>query len=291
MPLVLGEFDATPIYTEPAARRKYMDVVVRKAKELGTAVIVWDNGLDHFNRDTKQWKDPHLLEIILSAAKGVSNSLAEFTTDASAAEQESSAYIFHKVGDEVKDQTISIALNGNTLKSIAAEEGDELASSTDYTAEGGKITFKSSFLAKHISADDDATPGNKLNLTLTFSAGATAGASVVQWDVPKLGSTSSTAVRGADLRIPVTWAGVAQPAAVKMRRGDGVYLFDDWTQYLGPLQAGRGTYSGQWNWDGDNLILTAATVDAVVAAGVPTVFTFDFFPRVAGNSVNYTLNV
>lgn len=288
VPLVLGEFDASPINTEPAARRKYMDVIVRKALELDTAVILWDNGLDHFNRDTKAWKDPQSLEILLAAASGVSNSLADFTTDATATEQSSSAYVFHKVGDDVTDQTISISLNGNTLKSIATEDGTALAAS-DYTASEGDITFTSAFLSTYFSADGDT--GSKVNLTLTFSAGATAAVNLVQWDLPKLGATSSTAVSGADLRIPVTWGGINQPAAVKMLRSDGVYLFDDWTQYLGPLQAAYGTYSGQWNWDGDDLIITSAAVDAVIAAGVSTVFTFDFFPRGAGNSLNYTLNV
>ncbi|GAP86404.1 putative endoglucanase B [Rosellinia necatrix] len=291
VPLVLGEFDASPISTEPAARRKYMDLVVRTAKELNTAVMVWDNGLDHFDRNAKTWKDPQSLEILLNAAAGVSNSLAAFTTDASATTQSSSAYVFHKVGDTVADQTVSISLNGNTLKSIATEDGKALDASADYTASSsGSITFKSSFLSTYFSSSGGAA-GSKANLTLTFSAGATAAVELVQWDVPRLGSASSTAVSGADLRIPVTWAGVRQPAAVKMRRSDGVYLFDDWTQYLGPLQASYGTYSGQWNWDGGNLVLTAATVNAVISAGVPTVFTFDFFPRVPGNSVNYTLNV
>ncbi|KAI1422319.1 putative cellulase [Xylaria sp. FL1777] len=289
VPLVIGEFDASPIYTEPAARRKYMDVVVQKAKELDTAVIVWDNGLDHFDRNTKQWKDPQSLEILLNAAAGISNSLSDFTTDATVPEQSSSAYVFHKVGDAVTEQKISISLNGNTLKSIATNEGIELNPSTDYTASGGEITFTSSFLSGYFSSS--GSPGSKVNLTLTFSAGATAGVNFVQWNLPMLGLTSSTAISGADLRIPITWAGINEPAAVKMLRNDGVYLFDDWTQYLGPLQAAYGTYSGQWNWDGNNLILTAATVDAVIAAGVATTFTFDFFPRIAGNSLNYTLNV
>ncbi|KAI0469465.1 putative cellulase [Xylaria cf. heliscus] len=289
VPLVLGEFDASPISTEPAARRKYMDVVVRKAKELNTAVMVWDNGLDHFDRNTKKWKDPQSLEILLNAAKGISNSLATYTTDASATQQSSSAYVFHKVGDDVTAQKISVSLNGNTLKSIAIESGAALAVSTDYTSSGGDITFTSSFLSKYFSSS--GSPGSKANLTLTFSAGATAAVNLVQWDVPKLGSTSSKAVSGSDLRIPVTWAGVSQPAAVKMLRQDGVYLFDDWTQYLGPLQAAYGTYSGQWNWDGNDLILTATTVNAVIAAGVATTFTFDFFPRIPGNSLSYTLTV
>lgn len=41
------------------------------------------------------------------------------------------------------------------------------------------------------------------------------------------------------------------------------------------------------------MILTQATVEAVVAAGQDTVFTFEFFPRVdtTTNTVNFTLTV
>jgi endoglucanase len=263
--------------------------VVRTAAELDTAVIIWDNGLDHLDRSTHVWKDPQSLQILLNAVAGVSNSLADFTTDAAATQQSSSAYVFHKVGDAVADATVSISLNGNTLKSIAVDGGAALQASTDYTAAGGAITFKAAFLSKYLSAT--AAPGSKANLTLTFSAGATAGVEIVQWQTPTLASTSSAAVAGTEVQIPVTWGGIRQPAGVKMVRSDGVILFDDWTQWLGPLQAGYGTYNGQWNWSGNTLILTAATVDAVIAAGVDTTFTFDFFPRVPGNSVNYTLTV
>ncbi|KAI1436634.1 putative cellulase [Xylaria sp. CBS 124048] len=289
IPLLIGEFDASPTSTEPAARRKYMDVVIQKATELNTSTIVWDNGIDQFDRVNNVWRDPQSLEIILNAAKGISNSLSDYTTDALAPEQTSSAYIFHKVGDEVSEQTISVSLNGNTLISITTENNTNLTSPADYSSSGGNITFTTSFLSDYFSPD--AKPGSKANLTLAFSAGATAGVNLVQWNLPEINATSSTAISGADLHIPVTYAGVAQPAAVKMVRSDGVILFDDWTQYLGPLQAGYATYSGQWNWDGSSLIITAATVDAVIAAGVSTVLTFDFFPRGPGNSVNYTLNV
>ncbi|RYP59055.1 hypothetical protein DL769_008704 [Monosporascus sp. CRB-8-3] len=294
VPLVLGEFDASPLNTEPAARRRYTDLVVRTAAALNTAVMIWDNGLDHLDRGTHTWKDPHSLSILMNAAEGTPNSLADATTDAYATSQSSSAYVFHRVGDAVEDYTVSLLLNGNTLDSIAVDgsDGETLAAGADYSATAdGEVMFTVEFLGRHVSAAADAEPGSKANLTLSFSAGATAGVEIVQWDVPVLESSSSKAVAGADLLIPITFKGLKYPAAVKMLRSDGVYLFDDWTQYLGPLQAAYGTYNGQWNWLGNNLVLTAATVDAVIAAGVDTTFTFDFFPRIPGNSVNYTLTV
>lgn len=51
------------------------------------------------------------------------------------------------------------------------------------------------------------------------------------------------------------------------------------------------TYNSQWNWDTNNLIITAAAVSAAQALGEDVIFTFEFYPRVPGNAVNYTLIV
>ncbi|KAI0475707.1 glycoside hydrolase family 5 protein [Xylariaceae sp. FL0804] len=290
VPLLVGEFDASTINCEPAARRRYTDEVARTGRGLATSVMLWDNGLDWLDRAAGTWRDPHGIEILVGAAAGVNNSLSNATTDADAAEQYSSAYLFHHVGDAVADQAVNVSLNGNTLESITIDSGGAaLQAPDDYSVSGVTVTFTSSFLRQYLSPS--AGPGSKVNLTLAFSAGATAGVNVVQWEQPTLASNSSKAVSGADLNIPVTWGGINQPAAVRMLLNNGTILFDSWTQYLGPLQAGFATYSSQWNWAGDDLVLTAATVDSVIAAGESAVFTFDFFPRVPGNSVNYTLTV
>ncbi|KAI0127325.1 putative cellulase [Xylariales sp. AK1849] len=288
VPLVIGEFDAS-MMTEPAARRKYMDFVTRTAKKYDTSVILWDNGDDYLDRTTHTWRDPIVVDILRTAANGVSNSLSDSTTDASATEQSSSAYIFHKVGDDVTDQTLSFVLNGNTIESVQATDGSVLSASMDYSISDSAVAVTSAFLSNYLSSAEE--PGSKENLTVAFSAGASAAVEIVQWDVPTLSSTTSVAVSGSDLAIPITFKGLYKVAAVKMLREDGVYLFDDWTQYLGPLQQARGTYSGQWSWDASNVILTAATVEQVISGNVSTTFTFEFYPRVAGNAVNYTLTV
>jgi endoglucanase len=174
----------------------------------------------------------------LNAVQGISNSLSDSTTDTSATSQSSSAYLFHKVGDEVTDQTVSFLLNENTVESIVATDGTSLSLTTDYSVADGVVTITSSLLSQYLSATVE--PGSKTNLTVSFSAGADATVEVVQWDVPILASTTSQAVSGSDLLIPTTWKGLSKLAAVKMLRTDGVYLFDDWTQYFGPLQQARG---------------------------------------------------
>ncbi|KAK1456202.1 endoglucanase B [Colletotrichum cuscutae] len=274
VPLVIGEFDANQF--------------VRTAAELNTAVVIWDNGLDHLDRSAHAWQDPTSLAILNTAVKGVKNSLPDSTTDASATTQSSSAYIWNKVGTAPADQTLPWLFNGNTLQSVKTNTGTTLAANTDYTASASSTTFKAAFLSNYLSAT--AVPGSKGNLTLAFSAEATSQVEIVQWDVPVASATSFTAVAGADLKIPVTYEGLKTVAAVKALRSDEVYLFDDWTQYLGPLQQAHITFNGQWNFDGGNIILPSATVQAVISAGKATTFTFEFYPRVPGNNITYTLN-
>ncbi|KAI1135551.1 carbohydrate binding domain X2-domain-containing protein [Hypoxylon sp. FL0543] len=207
-----------------------------------TSVILWDNGDGALDRTAHTWRDPYLIDIVVNAAKGVSNSLSDSTTDGSASEQTSAAYIFPKVGEDVTDGPVSFPLNGNQFKSIKAADGTMLNSPKDYTSSTGTITVKKEFLSRYLSPS--ASPGSKLNLTVSFSTGADASVEIVQWDVPTLGLTTSKAVSGADLLIPITWKGLYKLAAVKMLLNDGAYLFDDWTQYPGPTTAGPWTATG-----------------------------------------------
>lgn len=237
MPLVIGETQAGTLL-ETASRRKYFDFLGRTATKYNTSVIIWDNGDAYLDRATGTWREPELMDIIKRSIKLENNSLSDSTTDILATTQSSSAYVFHKVGDELTDETVNFLLNGNTVASIIAADGTPLTESTDYTVSEGNVTLASSFLSQYIS--ETAETGSKTNLTVTFSAGANATVEIVQWDTPVLGSTSSEAVSGSDLVIPITWNGLPQLVAVKMIRSDGQYLFFQWTEWYGELQQGRG---------------------------------------------------
>ncbi|RHZ51315.1 hypothetical protein CDV55_101656 [Aspergillus turcosus] len=292
VPIVLGEYDASPTNTEPAARWKYNDHLAHVAAQYNFATIVWDNGLDHLDRTTGKWRDPTSIQILTRTKSSTRNSLPDSTTDASATSQWSSAYIFHQVGTPVTSQSLPFIFNGNTLTSIKDSSGTTLKQGTDYSVSGSNIVFAASYLSKRISPSTN--PGIITDLTLTFSSGASPVVQLVQWQTPTLGSQSAAAssVSG-DLAIPITWGGVPKLAAVKALTTSGKYLVDDWTQYLGPLQQARTTYSSQWNFDSSNVILTSAAINAVKSAGQTTVFTFEFYPRVAGgaNTVNFTVTV
>ncbi|KAK3685227.1 glycoside hydrolase superfamily [Podospora appendiculata] len=293
IPIIMGEFDASQLQCEAAARWKWFDHVVRTAASLGIVPIIWDNGVDNLDRVTGQWRDPIAVDITLNAVKGVPNSLADSTTDGSATTQTSSAYIFNKAGHNVTDQSVPFILNGNTFKSLAVGS-TPLKEAADYTISGPVVTFKQSFLSGYLAAA--GAPGTKANVTVDFSKGAPSQVELVQWDTPTLGSYSSAAkavTAGTDLWIPIAWKGLHRVAAVRILESDGAFLVDDWTKWLPELQKGRSTLNSQWNSDQDRVIITRSAIDAVIASGKNTTFTFEFYPRAVGNGnyVDFTLTV
>ena len=229
----------------------------------------------------------------MNAVKGIPNALPESTTDGSLTQQ-SSAYIYHKKGNNVTDVTLGFKFNGNKLnKNIAlAGSNKPLNQGRDYTVSGESITFKAAFLSTIITPTSPT--GSLANLTLSFNRGAALNVDILQYATPNLTTTSSKLpATSSDLLIPVTWAGQNRPATVKAVKSDGTYLVDDWTQYLPALQQGRMTYSGQWDWNAEGVIIKSSVLDAVRAAKdtVFVVFTVEFYPREPGNAVNYTLTV
>ncbi|KAJ5957986.1 Immunoglobulin E-set [Penicillium vulpinum] len=294
VPIVLGEYDASPTNTEPAARWKYVDFLIKTAASLDISCVLWDNGLDHLDRTTAVWRDSNSLSIITKSTESTANSLPDSTVDDYATTQSSSAYIFHQYGTAVTAQTLPFLFNGNTLSSISDSTGAKLSSGTDYSVSGANIIFTASYLSKYLSST--TAPGIVATLTLKFSGGDSSPTiQIVQWKTPTLSSTSAvaSAVSGSDLLIPITWGGVKTVAAVKALTKSGKYLVDDWTSYLGPIQQARTTYSSQFNWDDSHVILTSSAISSVISAGESAVFTFEFYPRDNGavNAVNFTLTV
>lgn len=287
VPLLIGEWDASPVNTESAARWKYWDYVVRTAAKYNTATVLWDNGNDNLNRKTRTWRDKTAVDILINAYKKIPNSLPDSTTDALATMQSTSAHAFHRIDEPYTDQTLPFQLNGNTFKSV--KNGNSvLTSGTQYTTSDKALVLKASFLSTF-----NTGAGVKANLTVSFSAGADVTVQIVEWAPPTLTTATSKAVAGADLVVPIKYNGIHMPAAVRALKADGSILFEDWTQYLGPLQAGRTTFGNQWTWDWgqESVTLKAAAVDGVIASGQTATFMVEAFPRVPGNNVNYTLTV
>ncbi|RDW62026.1 hypothetical protein BP6252_11459 [Coleophoma cylindrospora] len=291
VPTFVGEWDAstaTP-YTETAGRWKYFDYFVRTCNKYGYASVLWDNGNDHFNRTTGTWNDPVAIDILMSATKNITNTLADSTTDQSATSQNSSAYLFHEVGTPVMDQSVAYLLNGNTLGSIKSSAGTTLDASSYSMSTTGTLTFTSAYLSTLFT--NASTPGTKETLSLSFSTGADLSLSIIQYSTPTLPTATyalSNITTSSDLYIPITYAGLPIPAAVKALKADGTYLADDYTQYFGPMEAARWTY-GSWSYDANHFIVYAAGLQVLQAAAQTVTLTLEFFPRTLGlNSVNLT---
>ncbi|KAH3982706.1 hypothetical protein HBH98_020660 [Parastagonospora nodorum] len=291
IPLIIGEWAASPVATETAARWRYFDFLVRTAAKYNASTILWDNGNDFLDRAAHTWRDPVSHDIYRNAVKGIPNALPDSTTDGSTT-QKSSAYIYHKKGTNITDVTLGFYFNGNKLSKniVLASSNKSLNQGRDYTVSGELITFKAPFLASIFTPSSPT--GSLGSLTLSFNRGASLSIDMVHYSVPELSSTSSKLPAvSADLLIPLKWAGQNRPATVKATKLDGTYLVDDWTQYLPELQRGRATYSNHWNWAPEGVILTAAALEAVRTAGLSTTFMIEFYPREPGNAVNYTLTV
>lgn len=244
VPLILGEYDASVTNTEPAARWKYFDHLQKVAAQFDIATVLWDNGEDQLDRTTGEWRDPTTLDLVIGTTAETTNSLPDSTEDAAASEQSSSAYIFHRAGTQVTNQALPYIFNGNSLESITDAAGTVLESGSDYSVSGDNIVFSASYLGTKYTAS--TAPGIIDTLTLEFDGGvASPRIEIVQWDTPVLASksASASAVAGSDHSIPITWKGLSKPATVKALTNSGVYLFDDWTQYLGPLEQARAVSS------------------------------------------------
>jgi len=291
VPIVVGEWSASPVNTETAARWRYFDFFARTAAKYNTSTILWDNGADFLNRATHQWRDTVAQDIYINAVKGIPNALPDSTTDGSTTQQ-SSAYVYHKKGTNITDVTLGFQFNGNKLNKniVLAASNKALNQGRDYTVSGETITFKAALLSTIFTSTSPT--GSLSNFTLSFNRGAALTVNAIQWDIPSLAITSSKLpAAGTDLLIAFKWQGQNRPAAVKGTKLDDTYLVDDWTRYLPELQHGRMTYGNQWDWTAEGVVIKAAALDAVRAAGLDTTFMVEFYPRVPGNAVNYTVQV
>jgi endoglucanase len=236
VPVIVGEFGMEMKPSEPAARWKWFDHVVATGYKYNFTMMLWDASI-HFVVDSPEpWQDPTALDILMHAAKGEKNVLAESTVDGSALEQWSSAYLFHRVGEPVTNISLPFIWNGRRLILIKSSSDPQ----PNYYRKENNITFTADYLSTLFP--EDAAPGLKANISLTFSGGARLHLQAVQWDTPQPAMTDfvvNAENANTDLRIPIEYKGLAKLATVKARMYNSTYLFDDWTQWLGPLQQGR----------------------------------------------------
>ena len=248
IPIIVGEWGLELRSTEPAARWKWYDSVVRTGHKYNFAMMLWDTSAHFVVNSTDPWPDPTALDILLNAAgDGPPTQLPDSTENPNAAEQWSSAFLFHRVGQPVTDISQpwvwSPPGEPQILESIVSttpQGSTTLWHTPDLTKEGDNMTFHTGYLNTIFQQND--TAGVKAELLWHFSGGADIIQQAVQWDTPQPAMTDFTVnVTNAknDLYIPVQYKGLAKLATVKAVMYNSTYLFDDWTQWLGPLQQAR----------------------------------------------------
>ncbi|AZK44951.1 cellulase family glycosylhydrolase [Paenibacillus lentus] len=179
IPVIIGEygllgFDKHTGVIEQGEKLKFFEFFAQYVKQKSMATMLWDNG-QHFNRTSFKWSDPDLFNMIKASWTGRSSTA-------------SSDLVHVKQGTAVKDTSVQLNLNGNTLTSLSVN-GTTLKSGTDYTLNGSTLTFKASQLTKLTSS---GKLGVNATIVAKFNKGADWKFNVVLYNTPRLSSTTGT---------------------------------------------------------------------------------------------------
>ncbi|MUG46424.1 cellulase family glycosylhydrolase [Paenibacillus woosongensis] len=179
IPVVVGEygllgFDKNTGVIEQGEKLKFFEFFAQYVKQKSISTMLWDNG-QHFNRTSFKWSDPDLFNMIKASWTGRSSTA-------------SSDLIHVKQGTAIKDTSVQLNLNGNTLTSLSVN-GTTLKSGTDYILNGSTLTIKASQLTKLTSS---GKLGVNATIVAKFNRGADWKLNVVLYNTPKLSSTTGT---------------------------------------------------------------------------------------------------
>lgn len=214
IPVLIGEFGLLGFdkYVETIQHGevlKYLEFVTYYAREKRMTHVLWDNG-QHFDRRNLVWNNPDFHAIMMASLTGRS----------STAESDS---VYVRKGEENKDYTVHLNLNGNNLVEVRYEE-KMLVKGRDYELDGEQLTLKAELIQKLMT--DELGPAAKL--TLVFSAGADWVLHLIHYDTPELEDADWSRSQFA---VPVNFNGdrLATMKAVYAKGGNAGP--DSWTPY------------------------------------------------------------
>ncbi|CAE6531595.1 unnamed protein product [Rhizoctonia solani] len=249
---------------------QWFDTVTRTAAKYDIVPEWWDNGGEYFDRIAGTWRDITTKDIVMAVVAGKINSYP----------YSGNGTIWLKSGVSTI-QPIYLHHNGNTLKGIYTPSGTQLASGRDYTVVDSPLpgfVLTPSYIS---SLGATSTLGELGRVIVKLSDGAD-----LEIDIRRY--TRPTTPNGA---INVSWTGGeywfdhtpngAKLATVKALGPSGEYLKDDWTQWLGPLQAARLGWNGDFSQTEDQkqLVLRASLLETIKNFGKPVTLTWEYWPR------------
>jgi endoglucanase len=217
IPAIVGEFGLLEnSHVERGEALKYHEYVTQYSRSKRMTHMFWDTG-GLIDRTTGEVRDPELYGIMKQTLKGRATNA---DTD----------LIFVNSGEELKNATINLNLNGNKFVSLS-DGATTLKQGVDYKIEGSVLTIKKKRLATYASAPF----GQKAILTVNVSSGPAWKVHVHYTSSPEL-SPSSTV--GGNLVIPTAFNGDVL-ATMEARRADGSPAgpanwtpFKEWGVYL-----------------------------------------------------------
>ncbi|KAJ1307370.1 hypothetical protein OPQ81_001475 [Rhizoctonia solani] len=272
VPILMGEYStsAPGLAIEKASAWAWFDTVTRTALKYSIVPQWWDNGVEYFDRVTGKWHDVTTRNIVMAVAAGKINSYP----------YSGNGTVWLKSGITTI-QPIYMQYNGNKLKGIYNPNGTQLTSGKDYTVLSSPLpgfVLTSSYIN---SLGATSKLGELGRVIVKLSAGADLEIDIRRYTRPTV-SSSAINVSGTsgDYWFNHTPNG-AKLATVKALGPNGEYLKDDWTQWLGPLQAGRINWNGDYSISDDQtqLIIRASLLTTIKNFGKPVTLTWEYWPR------------
>lgn len=216
IPVIIGEFgllgfDKHVNTIQRGEMLKFFEYVTYYAQEKEMPLMLWDNG-QHYQRRQLKWADEGLYNVIM-----VTGGRSSYTNSDS---------IFLRKGQEIKNRSLLLELNGNELVSITLGE-QPLTEGTEYTLTKRYLTFSAEFLKGLVEKACDRY-GTIATLTCHFSHGAPWDVHIILYDMPVMEDTEGRTGR---FRIPTAFNGdrLATMEAVYTEGGNAGP--NDWTSY------------------------------------------------------------
>ncbi|MFR0357486.1 cellulase family glycosylhydrolase [Streptomyces sediminimaris] len=256
IPVYLGEYGllSYPDYTRPDSVErgealKYFEDLGHQARHNGVTTALWDAG-SFLDRDTLQWRDPGMTDLIRSS----------WTTRSGTA---SSDTVYVRKSARITARTLTLDLNGTCFRGLW-HDGVPLLRGRDYTVSGTRLTLTAGALTRLAG---NRAYGVDATLQARFSRGVPWRISVISYDPPVLSNATGTA---SSLTVPTLFRG-DRLATMEARYADGGNAGPaNWT----PYQEFNTSFSP--DYPGGSITLTSAFLTAITD-GAPVTLTFHFW--------------
>ncbi|KAF8688911.1 glycosyl hydrolase 5 (cellulase A) family, partial [Rhizoctonia solani] len=281
VPILLGEYStsAPGFAIEKASAWAWFDTVTRTAVKYSIVPQWWDNGGEYFDRPTGKWHDITTKNIVMAVVAGKINSYP----------YSGNGTVWLKSGTSAVPP-VYLQYNGNTLKGIYTPSGTKLTSGKHYTIVSSPLpgfALTSSYIN---SLGATSKLGELGRVIVRLSSGADLEIDIRRYARPSISNGTINVSANSDYGFSYTSNG-AKLATVKALGPNGEYLKDDWTQWLGPLQAGRINWNGDYSVSEDEklLIIRGSLLSTIKSFGKPVTLTWEFWPRTDSSNTATTV--